>query len=46
MQCRDAAVSYGSVRRILGMILLVAHSYKYRVIGVMDSVISWVLMVG
>ena len=46
MQWRDAAVSYGKMRRRLVRVLLAPHYCKWWMIGVMASVISWFLMAG
>ena len=46
MRWIDVAVSCGIMRRIVGSLLLAAHSCKYRMIGVMVSVISWGIVAG
>ena len=42
---RDKSVTFGRIRMQLGRFLLSAHSWKYRIILVMVSVLYWALMV-
>ena len=46
MRRRYADVPYGSMKIRVGRVLLKAQSYKLRMIGVMEPVVYWAIVVG